>query len=351
MKSINLVRCHRLINDAISIMGLNLKGLNVLTEAATGYYVFTPIIAALAGAERVFALTRDSRYGTKEHVEDITYKIAKEWNVDNKIEILFTRDDDRIAEADVITNSGFVRPLDKDLLNRLKKTAVISLMYDPWEFRPEDINLEECRKSGIPVMGINENHPDLQIFRYVGHLAMKLLFELDIEVFRSNIMVIGSREFGECTVDSLKNAGANVVNPLELNENLLIEYQDFFKTCDAIVLVEHVDQHPIISTSGYLNPFELKCKAPKASLIHIAGGVSQIEIETLGIPFLPSRLAPVGYMSLSTDYLGPRPLIDLHSAGLKVGEVLARKHQTLYSADRSIESVLNETSLALCLDN
>jgi hypothetical protein len=29
-------------------------------------------------------------------------------------------------------------------------------------------------------------------------------------------------------------------------------------------------------------------------------------------------------MSVATDYLGPKPLIGLHTAGLKVGETLAR---------------------------
>jgi hypothetical protein len=31
-----------------------------------------------------------------------------------------------------------------------------------------------------------------------------------------------------------------------------------------------------------------------------------------------------GYMTVATDYLGPRPVIDLHAAGLKVGEALSR---------------------------
>jgi len=29
-------------------------------------------------------------------------------------------------------------------------------------------------------------------------------------------------------------------------------------------------------------------------------------------------------MSVATDYLGPRPLVDLHTAGLKVGQSLSK---------------------------
>ena len=49
----NETRCHQLINQAISLFALDLSNMIVLTEAATGYYMLTPLIAALAGAERV----------------------------------------------------------------------------------------------------------------------------------------------------------------------------------------------------------------------------------------------------------------------------------------------------------
>jgi hypothetical protein len=56
------------IEDAIDRLELDLSGKVVLTEAATGAYIVTPVIAALAGAE-VYAFTKDTRYGT---VADVT---------------------------------------------------------------------------------------------------------------------------------------------------------------------------------------------------------------------------------------------------------------------------------------
>ena len=54
----------------VKALQLNLKGKTVLTEAATGAYIVTPLIAALAGA-RVFAFSKTTRYGT---VEDVFWR-------------------------------------------------------------------------------------------------------------------------------------------------------------------------------------------------------------------------------------------------------------------------------------
>ena len=47
----------------VEALGLNLQGKTVLTEAASGAYVVTPLLAAIAGA-KVYAFTRTTKYGT-----------------------------------------------------------------------------------------------------------------------------------------------------------------------------------------------------------------------------------------------------------------------------------------------
>ncbi len=53
-----------LMRNVIDALRIDLSGLTVLIEAACGEYVCTPVIAALPGAKRVLALTRDAKYGT-----------------------------------------------------------------------------------------------------------------------------------------------------------------------------------------------------------------------------------------------------------------------------------------------
>ena len=54
---------------------LDLKGKTVLTEAASGAYVVTPLLAAIAGA-KVYAFTRTTRYGTVDEIFANTRKLV-----------------------------------------------------------------------------------------------------------------------------------------------------------------------------------------------------------------------------------------------------------------------------------
>ena len=51
-------------------------------------------------------------------------------------------------------------------------------------------------------------------------------------------------------------------------------------------------------------------------------------------------------MSVGTDYLGPKPLIDLHTAGLKVGHSLHLARRAGLSAFDAEMQVLSESDLA-----
>lgn len=344
----NVDRCRRLISHAINTFGLDLSGLVVLTEAATGYYALTPLIAAIAGAKGVRALTRDSRFGRAEDAQDATMSLASEWGIEKSIEVLFSREDERIRQADIVTNLGFVRPLDSAFLHRLKPNVAIPLMWETWEYRKEDLDLAECRRLGIPVLGTNESHPALETFHYLGYLAMKLVFELQVEMFRSRIVVIGSGLFGKHTVNILGKAGARVTQ-LRVTNGESLQSPAAIKAlsnCDVIVVVEHESREQLIGRQGQITAERLGELNPSLSIAHIAGAVDREEVVAAGLLCRPERFAPPGYMSMTTDYVGPKPLIDLHAAGLKVGQHLAMaRKRGLVGLDAEL-AVLQETPLA-----
>jgi hypothetical protein len=58
-------------------MRIDLSGAVVVTEAATGAYAVTPVLAAMAGAEFVVGVTRETRYGTADEVRRQTYELAR----------------------------------------------------------------------------------------------------------------------------------------------------------------------------------------------------------------------------------------------------------------------------------
>lgn len=342
------LRCRRLVEQAISQFSLNLQDYVVLSENATGYYILTPMIAALAGAKKVYALSRDSVYGTAKEACNTAISLAHRWGVSDRVSILFSREDDRIGEADIVTNLGFVRPIDASFLRRLKSTAVIPLMWETWEYRNEDLDLRECRRLGIPVLGTDEHHPLLKTFEYIGHVALKLLFDLDIEVFGSKILVIGSGEFGKITSNTLNAAGAQVtlLNP-QIWESTLHKFpRNILREADALVVVEHRDPKILIGTHGLIDAGDLYSLNPGLVIAHICGGIDRASIKKVGIGFYPNEIASPGYMSVTTEYLGPKPLIGLHAAGLKIGEELARARARGLTALQTELAVLRKTTLA-----
>jgi hypothetical protein len=339
-------RCSRLIDAAIEAFELDLGGLTVLTEAASGPFVLTPLIAALAGAEKVRALTRDSRYATAREVEELTAGLAERWSVGDRIEILTSRDDPRIAESDVVTNLGFVRPLDRAMLERLGPTAAIALMFETWERRDTDIDLACCRELGIPVLGTNEDDPRLRTFEYLPLIAAKLLLDLEVEMHGSRLVLVASGKFASVIERGLTRLGATVATfapPLSARPG---GFAEAIAVADAIIVADHPGSGPILGPGVGQTAADLLEWNPGIVLAHISGDVDAADLAGAGLRHAPERIAPPGHMSVTAGYLGPKPVIDLHTAGLAVGAALGRARRRGLDGPRAEASVVAELPLA-----
>lgn len=343
----DLNRISYLIDKSIKSMGLDLTDLTVLTEAASGNFISTCLIAAKANARKVYAITKDSRYGSANEVisfcKDNALKLGlKNIEFSNKSACNFS------SEADIVTNLGFVRPIDKNLIANLPRHAVIALMWEPWELRSSDIDIDFCRYKEIPVIGTRETDKRLNTFKYVGLLAAKLILEKDIEIYQSNISIIGSNPFGSSIKECLKNMGASVSHFMFNNESKQSE-DDFLENAynsDAIVIAEHHDKSQIIGKDSLLDLEILKRN--NIQIIHICGSVDVPIVKKSGIKVWPKNIAAFGYMSVTTEYVGAKPLVDLHTAGLKVGETSCRSRLKGLSVEESIKAA-EKTGLGLRL--
>jgi hypothetical protein len=317
-------RCLRLMRGAIDAFELDLRDLTVLTEAASGPFVVTPLLAALAGAHEVLALARDSRHGSGEEVAAMTLELAARLHVPPRIEIVMERDDARISQADVITNLGFVRPLDEPLLQRLDARAAVTLMCEPWELRAADVDVDACRRRGIPVLGTDESDPRLQTFRYLPLMAVKLLFDLGVEVLAAHVVVVSGGKFAAALVDGLRAMGARVAlfaPPLTSTD---ADFEAAIGDADALIVADYPGAGPILGPAAAYTAAEIRDRNPGLGLVHLCGDVNADDVAAAGLRTAPRRIAPAGTMSVTAGYLGVRPVIDLHCAGLKVGEALAR---------------------------
>jgi hypothetical protein len=345
-------RIRKVVKKTIEKFDLNLEGLNVFTEAATGNYMYTSIAAALAGAEHVFAVTDDSRYGTKEDAKKQTLKEAKELGVDNKITVLFERDRDCLSKSDIITNSGFVRPITKEMIAYMKHTAVIPVMFltDNLKVR-QDIELDACLAKGVLVLGTNEYEPSINLFGSIGFYMCKLLFETSLSVFKNKLLVIASGDMGNYSCDFFKKIGVSfdrvvfddqvvpddqraVIRSREEVLNNLSEY-------DAIIISERFNNIDILSNDGYIPVGLLKKKNPFVQIIMIAGSVNKTDVVKAGLSIYPEDIKPFGFPTVCCDYLGPNSAIELNVSSLKVGEIMAR-NRLKYDFERAYkESIKN----------
>ena len=311
-----------LIRDAITSLQLDLSGLTVLTEAASGLYVVTPVIASLAGSKQVIALTRDSHYASADAVIAQTRALEILCDADSEIEIYTKRSLDLFAEANIVTNLGFVRPIDAETVSVMDETAVIPLMCEAWEFRPGDVDLAACRAKGIVVMGTNEDYPGLDIFSYTAWLSLKMLFDAKVEVKKSRVLLVSSDKFGTVIKNLLVTMCAHVCLIPHLREILDQEMPAF----DVVFVADYSRFDLIIGEDGDISPAELAKIVPGLTAIRLAGKIDESELRQNGFYLYPDKKIGPRRMALTLSELGPRPVIELHAAGLKVGELSFRSN-------------------------
>ena len=101
-----------------------------------------------------------------------------------------------ITQADIITNSGHLRPLNEAILKHAKDEVVIPLMYEAWEWRDADMDINYIRKRGIKIGATNERHPHVDVFNYLGDMAVKQIFDSGICPYKNKFILLCNNDFG-----------------------------------------------------------------------------------------------------------------------------------------------------------
>ncbi len=318
-----------ILDKMIKLFDLNLSNLNIYTEAASNYYIYNPLLALKSGAKKVFAQSKNSIYGKSQDVSKSLYKLAKELNLHKNLEIIQSRDYTLLSESDIITNSGFVRPIDKKLISALKKTAVIPLMWETWEYREEDFDLKECKKKSILVLGTNESQPPCDMKIFMGELAIKLLNNFNYD--GSKILLIGRDPSpGGIIYDELKKLNIEVFfvsNTSRGNINYL-EFKDFFYKNGAnykyLILADFMSKKILLGKKGIMSFNEIENINPNINLGIIAGDININELTQTKINYFPKIFPQENYkMKFHLSELRIEPVLKLFAGGLKVGQEMA----------------------------
>lgn len=288
----------------------------------------TPVLAALAGAEEVVAVTRPTRFGTVAEVEAQTYRLAAELGVAEPITVVGDRPPDAVlGRMDVVTNSGHVRPIDADMIGLLPPSAVVPLMFETWELDRArfDVDVDALRRRGIRTAGTNERHPAVDTFSYLGPMAVKLLADSAVSAYGANILLLCDNPFLPYLVDGLTGIGATVAARDHLDANELDE------RVDAIVVSLTPTGEPVLTEEEISTIAE---RSPGAVLAQFWGDVPRPWCEDRGVPCVPANDPGAGHMGVLPSAVGPEPIVRLQAGGLKVAELLLRDESTWTEDDR-----------------
>jgi hypothetical protein len=321
---LNHARLINLMTAAVERCRLDLAGRVVLTEAASGPYIVTPVLAALGGADFVYALTRSTPHGTVDEIRARTLALARFAGVEKCIRVIAQKTPAVVGEADVVTNSGHLRPIDAEMISWMKPTAVIPLMFEAWEFRPSDLELAAAQQRGILVAGTNERHPDVDVFSFLGIMAVKLLVDAGIAVYGSRVLVLCDNPFAAFIERGLTRAGATVelrASPMEA---------DAGPGLDAVLVALHPRATPVFKAA------EARLTAsrwPGAVVAQFWGDLDRSALTEAGVPYWPADGPAPGHMGMLPSGVGPEPVVRLQCGGLKVGEVLLQSPARRAPAD------------------
>jgi len=324
----------RLARRAIERYRLDLRGLRVLTEASVGYRRATPVIAALAGADEVYAIGRDTAQAARKEAEAQTAYLAGLAGAQDRVKLLSTRLQAPVATIDVITDLPGVRPIDEAVLRNVAGTAAVALMGGTSAWRASAVDVAACRRLGIAVAGVDEDA--IGLYRYLAVEAARGLFTLAVEIVGSTVLVAGDGKGYAYVVRGLAQMGARVLVAAPESAGRIALYGGEkagdglgdeaalgrLAEADALVLCPDAPDTRWVGPGAAVDAARLAAAAAHIAVVAVGGEVDRRALAAAGLrSYLAGGGPDAPFESL------PQPLIELHTAGLKIAEVMTRARQ------------------------
>jgi hypothetical protein len=280
----------------------------------------------MAGAHEVIGITRASHHGTVDDVFSQTLDLATAAGVEDRIVVTTDSPHSVIARADVVTNSGHLRPIDRRLVACMKQTAVLPLMFEAWEIQAGrvDLDLDGLAWRGIAVAGTNERHPLVDVFSYLPTMAVKLLLDAGTAVRGTRIVVLCDNPFAPYLDSGLRAAGAMVRTAADATA---VEAD---VEADIVLVALRPRGVPVIDAATAV---ALAARWPDAIIAQFWGDIDRATLGAVGMSYWPLDAPGTGHMAILPSDAGPEPVVRLQAGGLKVASVLRTPPQMRNSFD------------------
>ena len=239
-----------------------------------------------------------------------------------------------ISIANIVTNSYMLRPLNRDFISKMRPfNSVITLMYEAWEMRYADIDINACDQLGIKVCGVSETTKMLPIFDFCGPMIAKLVFDAGFEIMSNNIVIFSNDSFGKVAKKTFKALGAASVTLT----NDLFAIPNVLEKADFLLLADYKTVKPLLETSGcapinFLNKYN-----PELNIIHLFGEISEHEVKLLKGRIFPETSGLANMMTYNLSSCGEIPVFWLQVAGLKAAQEVLEGGPIIFSQDITSE--------------
>jgi hypothetical protein len=273
--------------------------------------------------EEVFAKTRQLSDGFKDYSLDIHY--------------IDSLQPQYIYAADIITNSGHLRPLNETMLKHAKDGLVIPLMYEAWEWREADMDIEYIRKRGFRVVATNERHPEIDVFNYLGDMALKQIFDAGICPYRNKFVLLCNNDFGPFIAKVLAKVCGKlaVIDMVENKSKYPLDLVDWvggfpefripadYKDAEAIIFTAYPFDRNWIGNNSLIKVDQIKSEIKDPLILRYCGDLDEKFLTDKDIRFFPAHVHS-GHMGVLPSAVGYDPIIRLQSGGLKAGELMLK---------------------------
>lgn len=337
---LNKTKLINLIKSSVNEFNLNLKNKIVLTEAASGNFICTPVIAAFAGAE-VFAYGKDTVYGKYNKIKKEIISLSSKLNIENKLTVVNSLKKVDLSRIDVLTNTGHLRPINRNIITKLKPGCVIPLIYEPWEHRHDDVDIDLCAEKGIKVYGTNESDNKLKTMDYIGYTVLYFLLKEKKTPLSTKILLIGSPKFNIKINKILSKISYNV-DSSDIKSLESLEYKKY----DVIVFTEFLSKEMLLSDTKN-SKIDFNKISKQTLIINICG---KVDIKNKEINIYPPKATKANTMNYTTDFIDPKAVVDLHSGALKVAQGMLYAN-TLKLSNIEYKNILEKNYNALAFKN
>jgi hypothetical protein len=246
-------------------------------------------------------------------------ELASSAGVADRIEVLQTIGPDVLQNVDIVTNSGHLRPLTATLIEQLPSHAVIALMFEAWEFRSDDLDVEACLRHRIPVVGVNERHSTIDVFSFLGPLCLRQLHDCGLAGYSNRIALICDNDFVGPLRAGLSSAGASAVT---FGSVEAVYRNDW----DAIIVALQPTSAIRVGVSEARHL--ANCSPPATAVLQFWGDVDRTALIASGLAVWPPAPPKMGHMGILLSEIGPEPIVRLQAGGLRAAESVRRGGDT-----------------------